>query len=443
MLIETIQRFVDPGSAVKLAAQLEGLVRQGRLPPEALLPPVRELAGVLGVSPGTAAAAYRQLQRQGLVHSDGRRGTRVLPQQSAREYGEAEVPPGVMDLMVANPDPALLPDLGPAFARLDARSDSYGGSHAQPALLERMGEGFRADGVDQRNMVVLGGAVATIHRALGVCAAPGDRVVVEDPGFHDHHDCVRARNMVPVPAAMDEEGVRPEALEHALRAGATAVVLTPRLQSPTGTAWGRARAAELKKVLAGFPEVAVLLDDYAALLADADYHHILPVAHRRWLVVRHLNKALAPDLRVAVAAADAETADRLRRELWLADGWVSGYLQRVAALALERREVRAAVARARRVYAARRNALLEALAARGVKAQGRSGLNVWVPVADEASAVTGLLRRGYCVRPGARYRLLSAPGLRLTTARLPEERAPRVADAVAEVLRPGPGGRRP
>jgi len=187
----------------------------------------------------------------------------------------------------------------------------------------------------------------------------------------------------------------------------------------------------------------VLLDDYAALLADGEYHHVLPASHRRWVVVRHLNKALAPDLRVAVAAADAETADRLRREQWLADGWVSAYLQRVAVLALERREVLASVARARRVYSARRAALLEALAARGVAAQGRSGLNVWVPVADEASAWAALLRRGYCVRPGARYRLRSPRGLRITTARLPEEQAPEVAAAVAEVLRPGLGGRSP
>lgn len=65
-------------------------------------------------------------------------------------------------------------------------------------------------------------------------------------------------------------------------------------------------------------------------------------------------------------------------------------------------------------------------AAQVVGSQGRSGLNVWVPVADEASVLAGLLRRGYCVRPGARYRIRSATGIRITTARLSEAQAPEV-----------------
>jgi DNA-binding transcriptional MocR family regulator len=442
-MLGLIQNLVKPGPAVKLAAQLEGLVRHGKLPAEALLPPVRELAGALGVSPGTAASAYRQLRQQGLVSTDRRRGTRVLSQRGAPEYGAAAVPQGALDLLVANPDPALLPDLRPLFARLDASSDSYSGDHAEPALLDRMGAGFAADGIDRRHLVVTSGAVATLYRALEVCSAPGDKVAVEDPGFNDHHACVRARARAPVPVAVDDEGVLPEALEAALRAGARAAILTPRLQSPTGAALTPRRALALRQVLAAHPDVAVLLDDYAWQLADVAYHDCLGPSRCRWLVVRHLNKAVAPDLRVAVAAADPETADRLRREQWLSDGWVSRYLQRVAAAALASKAVLASVARARKVYAARRKALLDALAASGVEAHGFSGLNVWVPVADEAAAVGGLLRRGYCVRPGACYRLRSPPAIRLTVAQLPEADAAALAEAVREVLVPGPAGRSP
>lgn len=438
-MIELIQQLISGGPAVKLASQLEGLVRQGRLPAEGLLPPVRDLARAVGVSPGTAAAAYQRLRAQGLVSTDGRRGTRVLPQRGAPEYGEARVPHGALDLTVANPDPALLPDLGPVFARLDARSEDYGGTHADPALLARMKAAFAADGVDASHQVVLSGAVATLFRALQVCAAPGDKVAVEDPGFNDHHACVRARAMTPVPVPVDDEGMQPEGLAAALKGGARAVILTARLQSPTGAALTKGRAAALREVLAAFPDACVLVDDYAWLLATIPWHDCLGRGRRRWLVVRHLNKAVAPDLRVAVAAADAETADRLRREQWLSDGWVSAYLQRAAAAALAGKRVRAAVERARGAYAARRTALIRALAARGVAARGVSGLNVWVPLADEAGAVAGLLQRGYWVRPGARYRLRSPPAIRITVARLPEERAAALAEAVHAVLSGGAG----
>src|SRR5229473_6412771 len=110
-MIESIQKLVKPGPAVKLVAQIEQLVRDGRIAPEALLPPVRVLARAVGVSPGTAAAAYQALRLQGVVATDRRRGTRVLPPSVQWEYADLSAPPGAADLQAANPDPRLLPDL--------------------------------------------------------------------------------------------------------------------------------------------------------------------------------------------------------------------------------------------------------------------------------------------------------------------------------------------
>jgi DNA-binding transcriptional MocR family regulator len=100
------------------------------------------------------------------------------------------------------------------------------------------------------------------------------------------------------------------------------------------------------------------------------------------------------------------------------------------------RAVRARVREAARLYARRRQALLAALAGRGIAAQGRSGYNVWIPVREEAPIVAGLLDQGYAVAAGERFRLESAPAVRVTTARLDEREAPAVAAAVGRALRP-------
>jgi DNA-binding transcriptional regulator YhcF (GntR family) len=72
---------IDPGSAVppfeQARAQIAGLIATGGLPAGARLPPIRQLAGDLGLAPGTVARAYRELERSGLVTSRGRHGTRV------------------------------------------------------------------------------------------------------------------------------------------------------------------------------------------------------------------------------------------------------------------------------------------------------------------------------------------------------------------------------
>jgi len=438
-----IHKYVPGGPAVKVASGIEALLRSGRIPPEALLPPVRDLAASLGISPGTAAAAYRLLRQRGLVRADGRRGTRVLPLPSQLEYADADPPAGALDLRPASPDPALLPDLSRLLAGLDLRPGGYDGPHLDPGLARRMRAGFEADGIPAAELMATGGAIGALHGALRANLSPGDRVAVEDPGFNEHHAAVTGLAMIPVPVAVDDEGMRPEALKAALREGAKAVVLTARCQSPTGAALSPARAAALRQVLAAHPAVTVAIDDYLALLAEAPYHDVLGKGRASWLVARSFTKPVAPDLRVAVAAGDPSTLERMRREQWLAGGWISGYLQQLALGALSEKGGGPTISRARKVYGERRRALLAALRARGIAAHGASGLVVWVPVPDEAEAVAVLTARGFCVRAGARYRLASPPAVRIATAILPVEEAPRLADALAAVLRPGAAARAP
>jgi DNA-binding transcriptional MocR family regulator len=99
--------------------------------------------------------------------------------------------------------------------------------------------------------------------------------------------------------------------------------------------------------------------------------------------------------------------------------------------------IQAQIVSAGAVYAERREALLASLARHGVQARGASGLNVWVPVEDEATAVGALMQRGWVVASGAPYRLAgSEPGVRVTTATLTAEEAARLALDLAEVLAP-------
>lgn len=63
----------------QIADQLRAVIERGELGPETVLPTVRQLAGDLGVAPNTVARAYAELQDDGWIVSDGRRGTHVAP----------------------------------------------------------------------------------------------------------------------------------------------------------------------------------------------------------------------------------------------------------------------------------------------------------------------------------------------------------------------------
>ena len=75
---------VDPASPTppyeQLRAQVERLAASGVLQPGVRLPTIRQLAGDLGLAPGTVARAYRELEAAGLIVSKGRRGTCIADQ---------------------------------------------------------------------------------------------------------------------------------------------------------------------------------------------------------------------------------------------------------------------------------------------------------------------------------------------------------------------------
>lgn len=70
---------VDPDRAPfqQIMEQFRNLIERGELGAGDGLPTVRQLAGDLGVAPNTVARAYAQLQEEGWLTCEGRRGTRV------------------------------------------------------------------------------------------------------------------------------------------------------------------------------------------------------------------------------------------------------------------------------------------------------------------------------------------------------------------------------
>src|SRR5215471_2493496 len=368
-----LAQYIGPGAgSASIAARIEAAIADGRLGADQRLPTVRELASQLAVSPATIAAAYRTLRERGLVSANTRLGTRVASQPPLRVRGATPLPTGVRDLASGNPDPALLPPLGPALARLDPVHKLYGGPVKLPRLAELAREDFAADGIIG-DIAVAGGALDGIERLLQTQLRAGDRVIIEDPSWPRINDLVRAVGLRPEPVPVDQRGLIPAGLERALGRGARAVIVTPRGQNPTGAAVDEARGRDLREVLARHPEVLVVEDDYVAAVAGAPYVS-LHDASLRWVVIRSLSKVIGPDLRIALVAGDEQTIARVEGRQLLGPGWVSHLLQQAAAELWDSPATRELLDRTTARYAERRAALVDALAGHGIPAHGRSGL---------------------------------------------------------------------
>lgn len=85
---------VDPASTVppfeQVRAQIAAAIESGDLLPAVRLPTVRSLAAALGLAVNTVARSYRELERQGLVRTEGRHGTFVASESSVARQQAAE-----------------------------------------------------------------------------------------------------------------------------------------------------------------------------------------------------------------------------------------------------------------------------------------------------------------------------------------------------------------
>ncbi|MEW1660523.1 aminotransferase class I/II-fold pyridoxal phosphate-dependent enzyme [Streptomyces sp. NPDC093707] len=426
---------IEGRRASEIAASVERAVGAGELEPGEVLPPLRELAVYLEVNPNTVAAAYRTLRDRGVIETAGRRGSRVRPRpaSTSREALGVVAPPGVRNVADGNPDPALLPPLQDALAEAAARNAQRPALYGTPAIdddLEALARAaFARDGVPESAIAAASGSLDAIERVLAAHLRPGDAVAIEDPGWGSLLDLVPALGLRPIPVGVDDDGPMPDRMAAALKDGARAVVVTDRAQNPTGAALSGPRAAELRTLLAGHPGVLLIEDDHGHGIVDLPLHCLSGVTDH-WVLVRSTAKAYGPDLRLAVLTGDTVTVDRVRGRQRLGPGWVSHLLQHAVVhlwrtYAIDPTAVAAA-------YGERRDALIQALEQRGVTAHGRSGMNVWVPVPDETSAVARLLHSGWAVAPGARFRMQSPPGIRITVSDLTADDIVPLADAVAE-----------
>lgn len=408
----------QPRSARDLVDAIERAVATGTLRADDRLPPVRELADAAGLAPNTVAAAYRNLNRRGVVVGRGRAGTFIAARPPIATPAAHAVPAGVRDVSTGSPDPALLCPLRPALERIDTSIVLYGADPVDAALQPWAQRWAVPPGVTVPRCGIVGGALDGVERVLLTHCRAGDRVAVEDPAYASVLALLGALGLVALPVGIDDEGPRPERLRAALHQGATAAVVTPRAQNPTGAVLSEDRQAALLAVLAEHPDVLVIEDDHAGPVAGAPRRSIIDADRERWASIASVAKSLGPDLRVAFLAADPVTLDRVEGRQQLGTGWVSHLLQRTVLAMLTDPTTEDRLARAAAAYTARRRRLLDALADGGVAASGRSGLNVWVPVAAEGPVLGELTRRGWWARPGEPYRIASGPAVRVSVAAL-------------------------
>lgn len=401
---------LDRQSSVPLAAQIEQQLRllldRGQLAAGARLPSIRRLAQQLGVSPNTVVVAYDRLVAEAALEARGKAGYFV----SLMSHGgtEAEVlleagdeqdpawlaqqsndqPPGLLLASSSALPAAWLQDAIPAAVLQRAFAALPGGMAARcppqglPALRERLALLMRGQGipVDASRVMTTQGASQAIDVICRAFLQPGDRVVVESPGYHLLPVRLAQSGAQVLPVPRTPEGVDLGHLESLFTEHRPRMFFMQNtLHNPTG--W-TAPAANLHRVLA-------LAERHGVLIAEDDvYGHLLPGQGTRLAQLSSLSgviyyasfcKVLSPALRMGYIAAEPGLLKPLLRQKIY--GSLSGSALNEAILLelLTAGRVRKHFERLQGRLAMARSACLRQLRAAGIafESPGEAGLFAW------------------------------------------------------------------
>lgn len=453
-MLDDITSNITDRSARGIATAIGRMVSAGDLDVGTRLPTVRQLSRRLGVSPTTVGEAWRTLADVGAIETLGRNGTFVRqptgpggPRRYRRIAADGDHRGHFsLDLSTGTPDSSLLPDLGAALAHVSNRTLTS--SYLDHPVLPELEEALRARWpFAPEQITVVDGAMDALDRITQVVVRLGDRVVVEHPTFPPLLDLLEQIGVEVIGVPLDDEGIDIEGLRLALEQVPSALFLQPRAQNPTGVNMSARRASDVAATIAGScvaTTVTVIEDDHAGDIASGELHSIGVHLPERTVHIRSYSKSHGPDLRLAAVGGAGDVISRAANRRLLGPGWSSRILQAVLLELLDDRGTLDALAHSREEYATRRRTVVEVLNRHNVRTTGTDGINLWVRVADERSALMALAAQGIGAAPGEPFLVLDHPdALRVTVGLLgPGTDIVGVAEAIASAAQSSGEARR-
>ena len=470
---------VDRESPTPIYLQIQNRIREmilaGELPPGFRLPPERRLADTLAVNRSTVLAAYRELKAEGLVDAHVGRGTVVL----AQRYGappaapSGELPwrqlfrpdavtqdplvrdlldlsdrPGLISFAAGLPAPELVPMevlrrlLAETLERVGPDVMLHSPTEGLTPLREAIAHLMRSRGIDVAagDVLVLSGSQQGIDLVARVLLEPGDVVVVEQPSFFGALQVFRAAQARLVGVPIDDDGMRPDALEAVLQRYRPKLIYTlPSFQNPSSALLSPARRQRLLELSYQY-QVPILEDDpYSELAYEGPPPLPLRALDRggQVMYLSTFSKLLFPGLRLGWIVAPPVMLRQLILAKQVVDLHSNTPGQWLLARFLQDGHYPVHVARVRKAYGARRDVVDRGLRAAAVPGlawrRPAGGFYFWCRL-PEGTATGRLLARaaeaGVSFLPG-RACYVDDPGAGFVRLNFTYPPSDRIAEGVA------------
>jgi len=336
--------------------------------------------------------------------------------------------PGIVSFAGGFPDAALFDVEGMKAAAQAALTEEpgaalqYGATEGYQPLREQLTGFMHSKGVadvaaDQ--LIVTTGSQQALDLLGKTMISPGDKVIVEGPTFLATIQCFRLYGAEVISAPVDAQGVQVDVLERLIVEHRPKLVyLIPTFGNPSGATLSLERRKRVLELAAQYQVLVVEDDPYGDLYFDAAPPPSLLAlskdvpGSREWLAhCGSLSKVLSPGLRIGWLIANPELLSRAVMCKQFSDAHTSTFAQATAAQYLKTGHMPAALAKVRKVYAARAQAMMDALRSELGGAveftPPAGGLFLWLRLTGEGADAGALakqaIEQGVAFVPGAPF----------------------------------------
>lgn len=285
--------------------------------------------------------------------------------------------PGVISFAGGLPAPELFDTAGLraaydsalAGAASASRALQYSTTEGAPELRAAVAARAGARGLPTTadDILITTGSQQALTLITATLVEPGDTVLVENPTYLAALQCFGMAGARVIPVPCDEEGLLPDALaEITAHERPKLLYSVPTFQNPTGRTLPGERRAEVARTAARAGLWLVEDDPYGDLRYEGAHEPWLaahPGAEDRTALIGSFSKVMAPGMRLGWLRAPAGLRRAAVVAKQAADLHTSTVDQLAAAHYLAAHDLDAHVARVRRAYRTRRDALLAGLGA--------------------------------------------------------------------------------
>lgn len=309
---------------IVLVQSMRGAIRSGALEPGFKMPPVRELAWDLGITPGTVARSYKIAADEGLVETHVGRGTFVTGNYVVEPVADSLISPVSPDshnfrgVRVPNvgQDDVIRRNLGKLSRQNANLYIDYPTSEtdivARQAVVNWIAEG-RLGRFGAHDVVLGLGAQNSVMMALqAVLHGPNPVILTEDLAYPGVRHAARLLRAQLIGVEMDDCGVRPDRLEEALRKHGGQVLLTAaEVHSPTTTQTTLGRKQAIARLAQKY-QLQIIEDDCHCITRPDEpaYRGIVP--DRAWYI-SSLTKTVSAAVRFGFSVAPQGQAASARQ----------------------------------------------------------------------------------------------------------------------------------